>query len=543
MRTVVIGGTAGIGLEVVRARAARGDEVVLTGRDRERSAEVARSVDGDVSGLAVDLNDTHGLADALAGVGSVDRLVIAAIERDQNSVADFDVDRATRLAVLKLVGYTEVVHTLLPRMNEDSSMVLFGGRAKDRPYPGSVTVSTVNGGVVGLVNALALEVAPIRVNALHPGIVGDSPVLVRKAGRRPRRLRLADPDRPTRHDGRHRRRGRLPAGEPRRQRAPTCTSTAGGWSREHPIRMLAALRFERGPQRMNTDPLRVAVVGTGRMGGAMAGRIAAAGHPLTVWNRSRDKAEAVAAALPGVIVADTPRAAAEATDVVVVSLADDAALLATYRGEDGLVAGLRPGVVVAETSTVAPETIRRLGGEVAAAGAALTDTPVSGSVSSIEAGAVLVMAGGDADAVERARPVLESFAKRTITLGPLGSGSTMKLAVNALVFGLNQALAEALVLAERAGVERHLAFEVFADSAAGAPFVAYKRAAFEDPDSAPVAFALDLVAKDLDLASALAAEVGTPVPQLEINRRVVGEAIAAGLGDADLSAVARHLRG
>jgi NAD(P)-dependent dehydrogenase (short-subunit alcohol dehydrogenase family) len=100
---------------------------------------------------------------------------VAAIERDQNTIADYDLDRATRLAVLKLVGYTEVIHALLPRMNPDSSVVIFGGRAKDRPYPGSITVSTVNGGVVGLVNALALEMAPIRVNALHPGIVGDSP--------------------------------------------------------------------------------------------------------------------------------------------------------------------------------------------------------------------------------------------------------------------------------------------------------------------------------------------------------------------------------
>jgi len=175
MRTVVIGGTSGIGLEVARHRAGRGDEVVLTGRDPDRAAEVAASVGGSVSGIAVDLNETHALAAALAGVGEVDRLVVAAIERDQNTIADYDVDRATRLAVLKLVGYTEVIHSLLPRMNPDTSVVVFGGRAKDRPYPGSVTVSTVNGGVVGLVNALALEMAPIRVNALHPGIVGDSP--------------------------------------------------------------------------------------------------------------------------------------------------------------------------------------------------------------------------------------------------------------------------------------------------------------------------------------------------------------------------------
>ena len=118
----------------------------------------------------------------------------------------------------------------------------------------------------------------------------------------------------------------------------------------------------------------------------------------------------------------------------------------------------------------------------------------------------------------------------------------MKLAVNAMVFGLNQTLAEALVLAEKAGVERELAYEVIANSAVAAPFVGYKRAAHEHPESAPVAFALDLVAKDLDLAAALAGDVGAPVPQLETNRRVVGEAIDAGLGDADLSAIARHLR-
>jgi 3-hydroxyisobutyrate dehydrogenase-like beta-hydroxyacid dehydrogenase len=291
------------------------------------------------------------------------------------------------------------------------------------------------------------------------------------------------------------------------------------------------------------SPARVAVVGTGRMGAAMAGRIAAAGHPLTLWNRTRATAESVAAGLPGVAVAATAREAAAAADVVIVSLADDAATRSTYGGEDGLVAGLAPSTVVADTSTVAPETIRALEDVVRATGAVLVDTPVSGSVTTVESGAILVMAGGDAAAVERARPALESFAQRIILLGPLGSGATMKLAVNAMVFGLNQTLAEALVLAEKAGVERELAYEVFASSAVAAPFVAYKRAAFEHPESAAVAFALDLVAKDLDLAAALATAVDAPVPQLETNRRVVGEAIEAGLGDADMSALARHLRG
>ncbi len=175
MRTVVIGGTAGIGLEVARARLARGDDVVLTGRDPGRTGEVAASLGSKATAAAFDLSEPDTIAGALEDVGQVDRLVISAIERDANSVADYAIDRATRLAVLKLVGYTEVVHTLLSRMTDDASVVLFGGLAKDRPYPGSVTVSTVNGGVVGLVNALALELAPIRVNAIHPGIVGDSP--------------------------------------------------------------------------------------------------------------------------------------------------------------------------------------------------------------------------------------------------------------------------------------------------------------------------------------------------------------------------------
>jgi len=285
----------------------------------------------------------------------------------------------------------------------------------------------------------------------------------------------------------------------------------------------------------------VAVVGTGRMGSAMAGRVAAAGHRLVVHNRTRAAADVVAQKF-GAQVASTARDAARGADVVVVSLADDAAVLATYGGADGLVAGLGPDTVVADTSTVAPATVREMGALVRGTGAALVDTPVSGSVSTVEAGTLMVMAGGVAADVERARPALESFADRILLVGPLGSGATMKLAVNAMVFGLNGTLAEALVLAERSGVDRALAYEVFASSVVAAPFVHYKRAAYERPGETPVAFALDLVAKDLELAAALAAEVGAEVPQLVANRQVVSEAIAAGLGQEDMSALAVHLR-
>ena len=172
---VVIGGTSGLGLEIARYYADQGHQVTLTGRDADRAAAAAKDVGGATTGLALDLAAPESIGPALAGIDSVDGLVLAAIERDVNTVADYDIARALRLVTLKLVGYTEVVHALRSRIAPDGAIVLFGGLAKERPYPGSTTVSTVNGGVAGLLNTLVVELAPIRVNAIHPGIVGDSP--------------------------------------------------------------------------------------------------------------------------------------------------------------------------------------------------------------------------------------------------------------------------------------------------------------------------------------------------------------------------------
>jgi NAD(P)-dependent dehydrogenase (short-subunit alcohol dehydrogenase family) len=172
---LIVGGTAGIGLEIARYYAAQGDRVTLTGRDATRAAAAAKEVGGDTTGLALDLAAPKDIAPALAGLDAVDGLVLAAIERDVNTVSDYDIDRALRLVTLKLVGYTEVVHTLRSRLAPDGAIVMFGGLAMQRPYPGSTTVSTVNGGVIGLMHAMIVELAPIRVNVIHPGIVGDSP--------------------------------------------------------------------------------------------------------------------------------------------------------------------------------------------------------------------------------------------------------------------------------------------------------------------------------------------------------------------------------
>jgi NAD(P)-dependent dehydrogenase (short-subunit alcohol dehydrogenase family) len=171
---VIVGGTRGIGREIARVFAGRGREVVLTGRDESAARSVAEEIGA--RGLALDLAQPRDIAGRLAGIGPVEHLVLAAIDRDANTARDYDLERALALVTLKLVGYTETIHALLPRMGADASILLFGGLAKDRPYPGSTTVSTINGGVTGMVHTLAVELGPIRVNAIHPGIVGDSPM-------------------------------------------------------------------------------------------------------------------------------------------------------------------------------------------------------------------------------------------------------------------------------------------------------------------------------------------------------------------------------
>lgn len=288
---------------------------------------------------------------------------------------------------------------------------------------------------------------------------------------------------------------------------------------------------------MSTPRARVAVVGTGRMGAAMVGRLVGAGHEVTVYNRTAARAEGL-----GAPVARTAAEAVAGAEVVIVSLADDAAVRAAYRGEDGIVAGLGTGAIVCDTSTIAPATVRQLAADVAARGASMLDTPVSGSVALVQRGELTVLVGGSGEALERARPALAAFGSRIVHLGEQGAGATMKLVVNSVVHALNQAVAEALVLAERAGVDRAAAYDVFTNSAIAAPFVQYKREAYVHPESAPVAFALDLVAKDLRLIGELAGSVAAHMPQLAANASTVDAAVQSGFGDRDMSALAQYLR-
>ena len=178
---VIIGGTGGMGRELAVHYLEKGRNVVVTGRDAEKARAVASELGENASGIGFNLARPETIASALADLGPVDRLVLSAIDRDNNPVREYNYESATNLATMKIVGYTETVHALIPNLSDDSSVVLFGGRAKDRPYPGSTTVTAVNGAVATMITTLAIELAPIRFNAIHPGIVGDSPFWEGKA--------------------------------------------------------------------------------------------------------------------------------------------------------------------------------------------------------------------------------------------------------------------------------------------------------------------------------------------------------------------------
>lgn len=288
---------------------------------------------------------------------------------------------------------------------------------------------------------------------------------------------------------------------------------------------------------------RVAFLGLGRMGSPMAANIAAAGFPVTVYNRTAAKSEELAAAHPGIAVAASPRDAADGADIVITMMANADALRAVCDGEDGILAALRPGGIVIDMGTSGPEAIAALDQDVRAHGGVLLDCPVSGSTATARAAALTLMVGGPADAVEAARPVLESMSQRIYHLGAVGTGSAMKLAVNLVIFGIMQSVSEALVLAESAGIDRAQAYDVFENSAVGAPVVKYRHDNFVTPETAPTTFTLELTAKDLGLILALASEVGTEVPLSVATLDVVREAIAGGLGDRDVAELAVHLRG
>jgi 3-hydroxyisobutyrate dehydrogenase-like beta-hydroxyacid dehydrogenase len=285
----------------------------------------------------------------------------------------------------------------------------------------------------------------------------------------------------------------------------------------------------------------VGFAGLGRMGAPMAVHLAAA-HDVVVYNRTTAKALEFAAE-HGTAAANTPRELGERCAIVVAMLADGQAVIDLLQGPNGLLTQFGPGDLLIDmgTSGIGHTSAARelLQGQ----GARLVEAPVSGSTAAATNKALLVMAAGDTQDVDAAMPALESIAGNVTRIGGHGAGAAMKLAVNSVLFGLNQGIAEALVLAERAGIDRSDAYEIFATSAIGAPVVQYRRNVFEDPRSAPVTFTVDLATKDLSLVLELAERVGTAMPQAESTLAIMEATSASGLGDHDMGEVATYLRG
>jgi len=177
---VIAGATNELGKAIARHYVDRGHRVVVSSREMGRAQALAGELGGESVPVAFDLAEPRSIAPALDGVDDVLHLVLMGLYRDDNKVREYNFEDAIKLVTLKLVGYTEVVHVLHSRMRENASIVIFGGLAKDQPYPGSTTITSVNGAMATLINSLAIELSPIRANAIHPGQVGDSPAWMAK---------------------------------------------------------------------------------------------------------------------------------------------------------------------------------------------------------------------------------------------------------------------------------------------------------------------------------------------------------------------------
>jgi 3-hydroxyisobutyrate dehydrogenase-like beta-hydroxyacid dehydrogenase len=283
---------------------------------------------------------------------------------------------------------------------------------------------------------------------------------------------------------------------------------------------------------------RVAVLGLGLMGRAFARRLEAAGHELVVWNRS--DGPAVEFAERGAEVAATPADAAKASEIRVTMLSDGAAVEAVTGGEDGLFTGAGGRGTLVEMSTIDLASSRRLAETAQAAAVGYVRAPVSGNPAVVAAGNLTVLLSGPADAIASARDVIAAIGPNLRELGEADEARVMKLALNLVLGGTTELIAEAVVLAEAAGVPAGRAMDVMADSAIGSPFVRYKRGAVVDRDYTPT-FSIANLRKDLRLILDQARTDAVPLPVTEVVERLAAEAERVGLAELDLMALLARL--
>jgi 3-hydroxyisobutyrate dehydrogenase-like beta-hydroxyacid dehydrogenase len=276
----------------------------------------------------------------------------------------------------------------------------------------------------------------------------------------------------------------------------------------------------------------VGYVGLGVMGSSIVRRLLAAGHDVTVWNRTREKAEPLLA--EGASWADSPREVAAARELVFTMVTNTEAVRAVAEGEEGILAGLSPGAIYVDMSTASPANTRALAERVAAAGAAMLDSPVSGTSVTVDQGKASLMVGGDTEAFERARPVLQSIGPKVIHVGPNGSAVTMKIAVNLSLAVQMLAFSEGVLLAEKSGISREKAVEVMLASVIASPMVAYRGPlVLGHPDE--VWFDCHMMQKDMNLALELGRQLEVPLPTTAITNELLTAANGMGIGERDFA--------
>jgi 3-hydroxyisobutyrate dehydrogenase-like beta-hydroxyacid dehydrogenase len=280
-------------------------------------------------------------------------------------------------------------------------------------------------------------------------------------------------------------------------------------------------------------------IGLGTMGGRIVRRLLAAGYPVAGYNRTPARAQAMVDA--GVRLCATPREVVEAAEITFSMVMDTAALAAVTDGEDGILAGLSPGKIYVDMSTVSPRLSRELAGKTAARGAQMLDAPVSGSIGAAESGTLVVLIGGDASALERARPVFEAFSQKIIPIGGSGTAITTKIAINLNLAIQLIALFEGLLLAEKSGIPRAQALDALLNSVIASTAMKYRAPLILNmPDEAT--FNVAMMRKDLQLALDLGQELGVPLRSVELSMDVLAQAQQLGYGDEDFAALFEVLR-
>lgn len=290
---------------------------------------------------------------------------------------------------------------------------------------------------------------------------------------------------------------------------------------------------------MTAPPLPVAVLGLGLMGGGMARQLVARDFPVTVWNRNPDRARVPG--LEGARIAETPADAVRGAKVVIAMLADDEASRAVWLGSDGALAAMDNGAVAIEASTLTIGWVRELAAEMASAGVDFLDAPVTGSRDQAARGALKFLVGGDAEVLLRAQPVLEVLGTDVDHLGPVGSGAILKLVNNFLCGVQVAALAEAIAMIERCGLDPAASLALLGAGAPGSPLVRAVGQRMLDRDYAPH-FRVPLMAKDLAYAAAAFGAEGIDLASAHAARDRFLAATAAGFETFDIASIVEPMR-